>query len=751
MKKEYTIKSSKALLMIATIIILFMCNKSFAQPFPQPIPVNPALEKNLLGELKSSKTDKERIPLLLKLSNLCYNKPFRIVRNLDLGIYFAQKAISLSNKEHNISGYNEGQLLNAYLLMDKDSMKAASKIIPLVNDTTRVNILMALSYNLLFEVKANTNENAKWALMLTAQARPLIAKFHQKDKEILTMVYNCMSHVSLSEPKLAKLDIDSAFKASSIINYPKMQYIYFAMAYLNFGSDAKETLDASLKALKSAKATNEKGFLGEIYYILGVVFQQNGKADLALENYELAVSICKLYRTDILVTNTICKIADLYVSLRQYEKALSYLNENYNKYPNSSYDDRLSMTASFADCYLKLKRYTLAEKYFLKEYKIQEQANLLDFKSYERLAYFYIEAKQYAKARPYLVLSLKSMKDVSYSNKAHLHYMFFLADSASGNYISAINHLNQNRAFYDSAQRKMKVEATQKLLISYETDKKNQEIRLLQEKGKVQTANLRTASLVKNITNIGVFVLLLALGLFYWLYRRKQRDSLIISSKNLQLGKLLNEKEWLLKEVHHRVKNNLHTVCSLLGIQSEFLKDDALKAVENTQHRIYAMSLIHQKLYMSDVVKTINMADYLPELTHYLKDSFGDKQRIKYELNIQSVHLDVGRAVPLGLMINEAVTNSIKYAFPNKKEGVISINMTEVDSVITLIIADNGTGFIKKSETDQYQSLGLKLIMGLSQDIDADTTIDSENGTRICISFKSGMMNETIPNELSAR
>lgn len=200
---------------------------------------------------------------------------------------------------------------------------------------------------------------------------------------------------------------------------------------------------------------------------------------------------------------------------------------------------------------------------------------------------------------------------------------------------------------------------------------------------------------------------------------------------------MLDEKEWLLKEIHHRVKNNLQTVISLLNSQSAYLENDmALSAIKNSQHRIHSMSLIHQKLYNSENISTINMPNYIKELIEYLRESFSLGQRIRFELKIDPLELDVAQAVPLGLILNESITNSIKYAFPEDRTGMIYVTLEATSqNKYLLTISDNGVGFDTTISANKINSFGLSLIKGLSDDLDADYSIENKNGTIIKIEF----------------
>jgi two-component sensor histidine kinase len=279
------------------------------------------------------------------------------------------------------------------------------------------------------------------------------------------------------------------------------------------------------------------------------------------------------------------------------------------------------------------------------------------------------------------------------------------------------------------------------LEIQYQTAQKEQSIKFLHSQSAVEQARVENANLQRNITVGGILLMILVSALFYRNYKLKQAANNSITHKNELLQHLLTEKEWLLKEVHHRVKNNLHTVICLLESQSRYLENDALKAIENSQHRIYAMSLIHQKLYQSDDIKTINMAEYITELVKSLEEGFDSMGQIQFKLTVDPVNLNISYAIPLGLIINEAVTNSIKYAFPDSIKGEISISMLNYGDHIILELADNGIGMPQIDADAEPASLGLRLMKGLSEDIDAYISFEINNGTRICVKFEHDVLN----------
>jgi two-component sensor histidine kinase len=173
-----------------------------------------------------------------------------------------------------------------------------------------------------------------------------------------------------------------------------------------------------------------------------------------------------------------------------------------------------------------------------------------------------------------------------------------------------------------------------------------------------------------------------------------------------------------------------------------YLENDALKVMETSKHRIFSMSLIHQKLYQSDDVKTIDMSVCLAELVNYLRDSFDAGKYIHFSLEVAPVQLSVAQAIPLALVLNEAITNSVKYAFPGNRRGEISIKLRQTGEDIELIIRDNGVGMAKVTEDTDIDSLGLKLMRGLIEEISGQIQFENNDGTIITITFKTDLLVE---------
>lgn len=199
-----------------------------------------------------------------------------------------------------------------------------------------------------------------------------------------------------------------------------------------------------------------------------------------------------------------------------------------------------------------------------------------------------------------------------------------------------------------------------------------------------------------------------------------------------QIRASLKEKEVLLKEIHHRVKNNLQIVSSLLYLQSRKTNDDqVLSVLRESQTRVRSMALIHEKLYQCEDLANINLNDYIRSLTGYLFNSYGvASHMVKLTISVDSAPLGLDRAIPCGLIINELVSNSLKYAFPNGRRGEVVVDLTRNgDGKLILIVRDDGVGLPEGMDITDTPSLGLQLVNTLVKQLDGTIEVDGTHGT----------------------
>lgn len=213
-----------------------------------------------------------------------------------------------------------------------------------------------------------------------------------------------------------------------------------------------------------------------------------------------------------------------------------------------------------------------------------------------------------------------------------------------------------------------------------------------------------------------------------------------------QLRNSLAEKEILLKEVHHRVKNNLQVVSSLLELQSHTIPDQQTrKYFRDSQDRIRSMALIHEKLYQARDLISIDFGEYVNSLANYLFDSYmPDPGRIALQVEAGEVTLGVDEAIPIGLIINELISNSLKHAFPHGRQGGISVDFrTGSDGCILLAVADNGVGLPSDLDVAATDTLGLQVVTILTRQLRGSMEVRREHGTTFALKFGVGCPKKT--------
>lgn len=700
--------------------------------------------------ISTTKSTSERVNALIRLGALYFHDPYPHFKNLNLAMDLASEASMLSSKAGLTKSYNDAQFLTANVYLRKFWPDSAAKVLTSVNDSTRLKILLGMSHIYRISESKDSKARLKKAMDLTLQAQDISRKIHDTLLSIMVRREIACIHSDTQQPNSEKELLD-VVKLLQGIGYPNLHYTYYELSGTAMleGNEDKVIYYDEL-TLNSMGQTRDS--LGAADWLLAhaIILRITGQHEKSLSYANQAIQLYKTRYGDGNSAIAARFVAEAMVKLNKQAEIGKVLTQIYNDFPPFGTRDSLQWFRTLGSVYRLTKEYAKAEPFH--KMRIALQQRIHDKPDYYGLGQLYVEAGQFAKAKPYLEKALK-LVDSTYSMRTlgHLHYCLFLADSATGDYISAIRHLNKNKRYDDTLMKQSKVEAIEKYKAQFETERKeadlklkDQRITLLTKEQALKDMDLKRIRILKNTALIGSLVLLCMGIVFYRLYQRKKKDSDTIARVNEQLKDMLAEKEWWLKEVHHRVKNNLHTIICLLESQAVYLEKDALQAIEKSQHRIYAMSLIHQKLYQNEDLQVIDMSIYLEEFIGYLKDSF-DTSNIEFIIKVEPVQLNLQQAIPVALIINEGVTNAIKYAFGNEEDAKIWISMTETDGTVKLTITDNGRGF-ELSEENERKSLGMQLIRGLSKELKGTVVIQSKHGTKLSIVFKQGPLTDKIPS-----
>lgn len=542
-------------------------------------------------------------------------------------------------------------------------------------------------------------------------------------------------------------------------------------------------------SLEIFRSINSKKDIASALIRLGVVKLRNGNYDKAIEDFLNALRNSELIKDKYGMMEANYSISWAYLDQQKNELALQYLTiaEKYNQQiPFSNIS--LNIYNHFGVVYTRLNDFKKAEYYLKKGLDLSQKPEYqgLNINLLNNLAGVYAKQGQIDKAVKFQELALARSKAIgnylrelqsllalskTYTKanpdkaiyylteavllaraqkipKQEIRFLEYLSGlyELQGNYKMALETKNRQYALADSFFFKKMSQNIETLKGKYELSKSKARIKELDYQNNKRKMELKTSKLYRNITFAGFAVLLVILILLYNQYKLKNRNNREINDKNRSLNRLLEEKEWLVKEIHHRVKNNLQIVVSLLNTQARHLNNkEAIDAIDESAHRMQAMSIIHQKLYKTEGVSTVNVRDYLEELTVYLKDSVVKDKGICFIKAFDELTLDISQAIPIGLIVNEAVTNAVKHAFAVGGDNAINIVLTnDRDQKVILEIYDNGKGLPSGFSLKDSETMGMMLMKGLSKQIDASLIVDSREGTYIRVEFISEIIPKMI-------
>ncbi len=362
------------------------------------------------------------------------------------------------------------------------------------------------------------------------------------------------------------------------------------------------------------------------------------------------------------------------------------------------------------------------------------------FTIYESLGDIYSNKQQYKISESYYIKGLELSKKSSKHEQEMVFYKKLSRNAFnSGNFKSAYELADSSKQISESLLNTENSRQINEMAAVYETAEKERRIEKLNTQNTVTTA---IAQRRKKERNYFIIASVLFLGLAFFAYKaftsnRKKKEQL--AAQNTIIEKSLKEKEILMKEIHHRVKNNLQVVSSLLKLQSHYIKDEqAQEAAKDSRNRVQSMALIHQNLYQEDNLTGIDVNDYISKLCENLFESYNiHPTRIKLIKEIQSLNLDVDTVVPLGLILNELITNSLKYGFPGEKTGAVKIILKEENNTLYLKVFDNGVGLPDDFQKKYEATFGYRMINAFIQKLKGELKTFTDDGTKVEIAIKN--------------
>lgn len=598
-------------------------------------------------------------------------------------------------------------------------------------------------------------------------------------------LYNSLAtEVTKSSDSLGTLLYKRAMKAAELAQNDSMiarVWMRGSIPYINTGQYDKAAQRLEV-AFKYWNRSNDSINLADCYILQGYLERLKGRHYLALDNLQKAKSIqaelLEPYEMWNIANRTMLNYGDLgdypsairvgeeylsqadvdkeyggyYLVLRNtgnylfynkdFQKARAYIEESLPLFMVGRYPKHLSHSYSLLrDIAMEEGDFELADEYadstvfYSNQFdspRLQCEAHVAKFRilkkigKHDRISYHVSKAYDAALLSNHKQSLLGAAEALAEFEASKSRY-------ASGyEYLAIADSLRQELFSEDLANKLDELE--KRLLL----EKSQEEIDMLNEQNNLKAENLEKASQIRNYL---IGFLALALGacvLAFLLMRQRSKYNEVLKAKNAAISKSLSEKELLLREIHHRVKNNLQFISSLLRLQSDHVTDPtALGALQQGHDRVRSMALIHQDLYKEDNLTGVDARSYFRKLiTGLFKSNNIHDDRIDLKLEVGDLNLDVDTIVPIGLITNELVTNSLKYAFPNQRKGEISVSLFEQEGRLSLNISDNGVGLDDSAQNRLGESFGYKLIKALVDQMKGALEILRENGTAVRITLK---------------
>ncbi len=501
--------------------------------------------------------------------------------------------------------------------------------------------------------------------------------------------------------------------------------------------------EATLQSALNLKELSEsiKDTAGQISGLsfMALVMSDRNEPDKAIEHFHQAIELATEIGDSMRLANMYNNLASAYLKKFDYDNAIKYYELTKSMDEQADYTWGIfNSLHNIGNVYLYKQDFQSARENLSEAFELQmsigskQELAMTEYK----LGYALVETGSVNEGYTMMKNALQVAEDERYF-EIQLQTLMYLsrAYEGQGDFQNALVYHKSYKTIADTLFLQELKAKTSELQIRYETAEKEAEIATLNAANEInllqiQEGNRRRAMLIGGL----VFTLLVA-GLLYRLSRIRRSANAALEKKNAVIAKNLTEKETLLREIHHRVKNNLQIISSLLNLQSRNVKDEAARdAMREGQNRVRSMALLHQNLYQEEDLIGVDARIYIEKLTQNLWNSYNiDRDLIRLDTDIDQCKLDVDVMIPLGLIINELVSNALKHAFPEGKRGKIMVSLKENPSGLSLSVEDNGKGLPVDFEEKQKQSMGVKIVHAFARKLHTSLKVYREDGTRFSL------------------
>lgn len=516
-----------------------------------------------------------------------------------------------------------------------------------------------------------------------------------------------------------------------------------AVAEFNLGTlflihgDLVKALESYQGAEKIYTKLGDEKNLSKLYNNLGLIYRKTEKYASAYSIYKKSLEIKERLGDRRGVSNTLTNLSSVLMQMDSLQAALKYSLQNVDLVlelkDSAAYAAELS---NLGTIYKMQGDYDNSLSYFKQSEAIPKKGGLADYvvNVYSEMAEIYLSRGQLALSKNYLdkAADIAETENLP-ETRLKVYRLYTEYYAVLDEYARAFEYQEKYIAQKDKILNQQTLEKTTELEQQYESERKERQIAELELEKQTAALSIRQRENQRNISLSLAAILSLVAGFFIYFYLLKQKTNLLLEDKNQTIGKALADREVLLREIHHRVKNNLQIISSLLNLQARSVKDaEAIEAVKEGRNRVKSMALIHQKLYQEGQLTGISVRQYLESLCDSLYQSFGvNQENIELIMEADDLTLDVDTTIPLGLIVNELITNSLKYAFGDDGKGSLTVVFKQHSDHLILAVKDNGKGIEKATETSE-ESFGMKMVHSLARKLKALVEVfTNERGTEV--------------------
>jgi len=517
-----------------------------------------------------------------------------------------------------------------------------------------------------------------------------------------------------------------------------------AIIYRNLG-DINKALEYYLLSLSILEEVEDKKGIAVVLNNVATIYRNQGNKLKAKEYFEKSLGMHKEANNKRSMAITLNHLAVIYDKEGDKIKGIAYYKESLRL--NNEIGDRSGVAStliSLGEFYIRNKEpergFGLLQESLVISKSINDRSG--EISCLNNIAKYYLDQNNILAAKKSVLESLKLAQEIGFPSdvKSAAEILTIIYEKEQ-NWSQAYALQKLYVKMQDSINSKSIQESILKQQAKYDINKKEQEIKVLS----VQNESLKKDKEIQNLrinknrlTIILISIALLATLLFIafnlkWNKKKKKIYKLLKKQKE-EISLKNDEKTAMLKEIHHRVKNNLQIVNSLLKFQSREIKDENVVAIfEKAQKRVVSMAMLHEKMYNSDDLKHIDVKEYISLLVADLIDTYSVGKKIKQNIQVENVHFEMRTLVPLGLIINEIITNSFKHAFIDILEGEIKIHIKQVkNKTYEMVIGDDGTGY----SDIEHSGIGNKLIRIFVKQLNGTIALLKQSGTFYKIVFE---------------